>query len=134
MSKPKNPTLSSQFRGRVAVDIQRDTPTGYESLAEVLDAALDQAASGKGKERHANDLPFDKQPMQSISGLLHGPEGLIFQAIKKSTEANGLRQKAILAGTDLAQADAFFEKEVLGAINYLAGALVFVRNAAKARA
>ena len=37
---------------------------GYESLAQVLQEAYDQAARGKGAERHANDLPFDQQPMQ----------------------------------------------------------------------
>jgi len=40
---------------------------GYESLAQVLQEAYDQAARGKGAERHANDLPFDQQPMQQIA-------------------------------------------------------------------
>jgi hypothetical protein len=36
---------------------------GYEPLYGTLCCALNQAQSGKGKERHANDEPFLKQPI-----------------------------------------------------------------------
>lgn len=86
---------------------------GYEHLAEVLKAAHDQAAYGKGKERHANDLPFHDQRMQSISTLLGDDRGMAFQAIKKLTEG--------LEFADPARREA----ELLGAINYIAGILVW---------
>mgnify|MGYP003627207435 CR=1 FL=1 len=92
------------------------TPTNpaYDSLEVVLKAAFNQAASGKGKERHAgNGLSFTDQPMQTISKLLNTSDGLAFQAIKKVTEAKGMQtfeQK---------------ERELLGAINYIAGIIIF---------
>lgn len=85
---------------------------GYESLAGVLQRALDQAQSGKGAERHANALPFHKQPMQTIAGQV-GVGFLTGQAIKKTQEGQTLP-----AGRDIA--------ELLGAINYLAGAVIFL--------
>lgn len=57
---------------------------GYESLAGVLQRALDQAQAGKGAERHACGDPFDKQPMQTISQLVGSADGLLYQAIKKA--------------------------------------------------
>lgn len=62
-----------------------DAP-GYEHLAAVLQDAYAQAAFGKGKERHANDLPFDHQPMQAISRLLGNPTGMTYQVCKKVVE------------------------------------------------
>jgi hypothetical protein len=44
----------------------------YASLNKVLKMAHDRASLGKGKERHANDLPFDKQPIMDINRLTHG--------------------------------------------------------------
>lgn len=84
---------------------------GYEQLASVLQRAYDQAARGKGKERHANNKPFHKQPMQDLISL-HGVGFATGQASKKSGEALGLpaleRQVA----------------ELLGAIVYLSGAVI----------
>jgi hypothetical protein len=90
---------------------------GYESLASVLQRALDQAQDGKGAERHANSLPFDQQPMQSIARA-HGVGFLTGQASKKAEESHGLP-----AGRDVA--------ELLGAINYLAGAVIFLEGKRK---
>lgn len=90
------------------------TNPGYESLAGVLQRALDQAQDGKGAERHANSLPFDKQPMQTIAGQV-GVGFLTGQAIKKTQEGQTLP-----AGRDVA--------ELLGAINYLAGAVIFIES------
>ena len=85
----------------------------YASLREVLDAAYDQAATGKGKERHARGNPFEEQHMQTISKLLDTDRGMAFQAIKKLTE-----------GLDLAD-PAARQKELLGAINYIAGIVIY---------
>lgn len=84
---------------------------GYEKLADVLGRAYAQAATGKGRERHANDKPFHVQPMQDLIRL-HGVGFATGQASKKASEALGLptveRQVA----------------ELLGAIVYLSGAVI----------
>ncbi len=98
---------------------QDEFPTveGYEHLQNVLWDALRQAAFGKGKERHANDLPFHEQRMQTISGLLNSDAGMAFQAVKKLTEGLQFSDPAAR------------EKELLGAIVYIAGILVRQRKA-----
>ena len=88
---------------------------GYESLAAVLQKAHDQAAIGKGKERHANGLPFENQPMSVINRQLGSIHGFIYQAHKKSLEATRLPKDRAVA-------------ELLGAINYLAGAVIALES------
>lgn len=88
----------------------RPPANGYESLRDVLDRAFAQAASGKGHERHAVDKPFDQQPMQELISL-YGVGFALGQAAKKAQESQRLP-----AGRDVA--------ELLGAINYLAGAVI----------
>lgn len=87
---------------------------GYETLANVLQRALDQAQAGKGAERHADSKPFDQQPMQTIAGQV-GPGFLSGQAIKKIQESQTLP-----AGRDVA--------ELLGAINYLSGLVIYLEG------
>lgn len=98
--------------------MRADTPTGYEPLADILDAALMQAATGKGSERHANGLPFTAQPMQRITGMV-GIGFPLGQAMKKAQEAGGMASRG--------QADAA-RRELLGAINYLAGAVLALND------
>ncbi|WP_288081574.1 hypothetical protein [Pseudomonas sp.] len=98
-----------------------DVP-GYERLAAVLQAAYDQAAKGKGAERHANDLPFHEQPMQQIARR-RGLGFILGQADKKSEEAQGMLERG--------QREAW-RREILGAIVYLSGALVFTDAEAEA--
>lgn len=88
------------------------TADGYDSLADVLSRAFDQAAGGKGHERHAVDKPFDEQPMQGIQDLV-GSGFALGQAIKKIQESQRLP-----AGRDVS--------ELLGAINYIAGAVIHI--------
>ena len=88
----------------------------YRSLAGVLVEAYHQAQSGKGKERHANGLAFEDQPMQTISGMLDSDKGMAYQACKKIVEATNMQSLPA------------FEREILGAINYLAGMIIFNRN------
>lgn len=86
---------------------------GYEALELVLTMAYQQAACGKGKDRHASDLPFHDQPMQRESDDLGTAMGLIFQARKKIREGVNLpKEQAQVA-------------EVLGAINYLSGWVIW---------
>lgn len=87
---------------------------GYESLALVLRRAFQQAASGKGKERHGQDLPFDHQPMQQLCGL-YGVGFALGQAAKKAQESQRLPHDRAV-------------NELLGAINYLAGAIIAIEK------
>lgn len=82
----------------------------YASLSNVLRLAYDQASSGKGQERHGQDLPFAKQPMQLIQDLC-GEGFALGQAMKKMQESQRLPHDAAI-------------RELLGAINYIAGAII----------
>ena len=88
----------------------------YVQLKAVLDSAYAQASTGKGKERHADNKPFHAQPMQLISKMIDSAEGMRFQVMKKVNEAKGMNtfeQK---------------ERELLGAINYIAGIIIYEKN------
>lgn len=93
------------------VPVQFVAPTGYAALADVLTRALEQASAGKGAQRHAQGQAFEQQPMQQLIKL-YGVGFALGQAAKKAQEAQRLptveRQVA----------------ELLGAINYLAGAVI----------
>lgn len=91
-----------------------NTP-GYEALADVLCRAFNQAAKGKGAERHACERPFHEQPMQSISELLGSHTGLVYQAMKKIQESQRMDKDAAV-------------RELLGAINYCAGAIIYLER------
>lgn len=96
-------------------DSAMDNPK-YTALATALRAAYDQAASGKGKERHANDKAFDQQPIMEIARMV-GPGYQIGQAMKKGQESMGM---AARGETERARA------ELLGAINYMAAAWLLI--------
>lgn len=88
----------------------------YGHLSRVLLLALEQASSGKGAQRHGMGKPFQEQPMMEISRMLNGsPVGCMYQAMKKT-------QEACRMDTDAAQ------RELLGAINYLAGAYLLLEE------
>lgn len=94
---------------------QRDADmghNGYHQLADVLRRAYRQAATGKGAERHAQGQPFEAQPMQHLIGL-YGVGFATGQAAKKAQESHRLPRERAVA-------------ELLGAINYLAGAVVAI--------
>ena len=88
---------------------------GFESLAAVLTEAYDQAARGKGAERHGRGAPFDEQPMQDLIRL-YGTGFALGQSAKKTQEAQRLptvdRQV----------------RELLGAIVYIAGAIIHIQE------
>lgn len=92
--------------------------TGYEALEGVLARAYEQAASGKGAERHAQAQaqPFDEQPMQKLIDL-YGPGFALGQAAKKGQEAMRMDTPAAV-------------RELLGAINYLAGTVIHLEKQA----
>ena len=85
---------------------------GYECLFDVLVAALEQAQSGKGAERHANELPFSKQPMQTVADATGSIDGILFQMMKKARESNGMPLDRAV-------------RELLGSIVYAAGAVIW---------
>lgn len=94
---------------------------GYEDLADVLRKAYRQAALEKGRERHAkHGEPFCDQHMQTISRALRSDRGMAYQVCKK-----------VIEGIDLPDHHAR-ERELLGAIVYIAGMVIYHRNEPKA--
>lgn len=83
----------------------------YYLLAQALFGAYRQSAHGKGKERHANDLPFNEQPMQAISDLIGSGDGMAYQVVKKVQESLRMDRDAAI-------------RELHGAIVYAAGMIV----------
>jgi hypothetical protein len=92
--------------------------TDYAKLKDVLDHAYNQAARGKGKARHANDKPFDRQPILEI-GRMVGTGYATGQIMKKAQEAHGM----VARGEHEAAV-----AELLGVIVYAASAVVLVKE------
>lgn len=90
---------------------------GYELLAAVLDEALQQAQGGKGIERHAGGgEAFEDQQIVQLGAWMGGSTAFaIGQACKKALESTRLPD-------DRARA------ELLGAINYLAAAVIVIQR------
>ena len=94
---------------------QVNVSPNYRSLYFVLLNALEQAANGKGKDRHQkNNEPFEEQPICSIARRV-GIGFPLGQAMKKIDEAARMEQEAAV-------------NELLGAINYLAAAVIVLRE------
>lgn len=89
----------------------------YDLLHNILNEAYDQAASGKGKERHANGKPWDEQPIAEI-GRMVGVGFNTGQAIKKLQESSRMEPDAAC-------------HELLGAIVYAASAIMLIRERAR---
>ena len=85
----------------------------YLPLLLTFLGALEQAAYGKGRERHANDLPFTEQPILTMARMLDSDAGLAQQVIKKTIEARGLLTKEARI------------KELRGAMVYAAAMVLF---------
>lgn len=87
-------------------------PENYDAYQK----ALNQAQSGKGHKRHADENPFEKQKIFVINDWVNGSPvaGQLFQAIKKLAEAARLSkdnpEKAL--------------PDLLGAMNYTAAAVI----------
>lgn len=98
-------------------------PSGYEALSSVLQEAIDQAALGKGLERHADGRPFHDQPImrETLAVGLGFPAG---QARKKILEA----VRCCDEHPERAVAD------LLGAINYIAALVIALRLGMEAQA
>lgn len=92
---------------------KKQMSTGYSELANVLTAALMQASNGKGKERHADNQEFEKQPIMWIEE--HFKSFQLGQAVKKIHESQRLPTEMAVA-------------ELLGAINFLAARVIFLQQ------
>ena len=84
-------------------------------IEKIFDEALDQINQGKGNERHGNGLEFIQQPWVSITDT-HGIGFLTGQAQKKIMEAVKNKEDTNYL---------WYKREILGAINYLAMALLY---------
>jgi len=85
-------------------------------LERIFTLALQQATNGKGSERHGKNVTdFTEQPWVSLAKV-HGTGFLTGQAQKKIMEAVANKKEADYL---------WYEKEILGAINYLAMALIY---------
>lgn len=65
---------------------------GYETLASALEEGYRQSAEGKGRQRHANGKPFDRQPILEVGRIV----GIGFnagQVMKKAGEAAQMAQR-----------------------------------------
>lgn len=91
-----------------------DAEPGYGTLASVLDEALGHAQNGKGRERHSSGEPFVDQPIVQLGEWMDGSTVFaIGQACKKSLESTRLPHDPA-------------RRELLGAINYLAAAILIL--------
>lgn len=90
----------------------------YAPLRAILDAAYEQSAAGKGVERHGNGLPWLEQPILTVTRH-HGLGFATGQAEKKIREAVGMVNRGDKAAA---------ERELLGAIVYVAGAIQWIKE------
>lgn len=88
---------------------------GKHPLERIFALALEQATQGKGEERHGNGGDFVSQPWVGLARV-HGTGFLTGQAQKKIMEAVANKPESNYL---------WYEREMLGAINYLAMALIY---------
>lgn len=98
---PTKTKTKTKTRGRPAAVRMPDFGgvPGYEVLERVLTLAYDQAARGKGAERHSssNARPFLEQPINTIpmsKSFLVGLGGLSYQVEKKCGETDRMCERA----------------------------------------
>lgn len=95
---------------------------GYDDLRMILDLALDQAASGKGRNRHAvgpvGFRPWADQPILANARQV-GPGGPAMQVMKKVQEAVTMAGNGNLSAA---------QQEALGAIVYAAALFKLLRE------
>ena len=62
----------------------------YKSLEDTLKLALLRSSEGKGKERHADDLPFEQQDICQELRIFNSISPALFQIRKKAKETRKL--------------------------------------------
>lgn len=90
----------------------------YDSLSFVLDQAFNRAAKGKGKERHADDLPFEQQDICQELRIFDSISPALFQARKKIKETRRLDREGAI-------------NELLDAVVYLSAAVIVLQEGQK---
>lgn len=99
--------------------MQNENKNSYSSLENVLKQAFDQASQGKGSIRHSysDNEKFENQVLCEIARRLTPRDfsAPLYQSVKKIYES-----------TRLELDDA--EKELLGAINYIAAAIILIQE------
>lgn len=90
-------------------------PDTKHELQKTFDACILQVTKGKGVRHGGGETSFFLQPWHTIAQQT-GPGGLVFQGMKKAGEACSKPDKDT------------FERELLGAIVYLAMAYLFVQE------
>jgi hypothetical protein len=81
----------------------------YTKLIKTLMGCYNQAAKGKGKERHANNQPFEEQPIMWIEKYFHSYQ--LGQAVKKIDESQRLPPQLAI-------------EEIKGAVIYLCAHII----------
>lgn len=111
---PPSSERPSIFKTNTPRETVRERPEGYDELHRILAMAFKQAATGKGKERHAYDAvgfrPWEHQPIL-VNARQVGPGGLAQQVMKKAGESVGMANRKEYAAA---------RAEALGAIVYAA--------------
>lgn len=104
---------------RPAGDILQSPPE-YQSLAGILQSAINQASAGKGAERHTDrPTPFLEQPIMEIARMLGSIDGHAYQIMKKAQESARMTKRGNYDGA---------VKDLLGAVNYCAAAILLIRE------
>ena len=98
-----------------------EVPEAYEGLLRVLMNAFDQAASGKGKDRHCIGAEYFEDQVCCEGARRFGPGAPMFQAWKKTDEAMRMEPEAAI-------------HELRGAINYNAAAIIILEEQIEERA
>jgi hypothetical protein len=71
-------------------DVTIKVPEGYELLVEAIEDALDRAARGKGRKRHAD---YDNQPLEQQDIYRYSHVWRLDQIVKKTKEVPRLRKR-----------------------------------------
>lgn len=96
------------------------TASSLHPIEEVFKTCVEQVASGKGQQRHGhNHKSFYDQQWVEVTRR-HGLGFLTGQAVKKANEA-------ALNLDNLDKESGWWEREMIGAINYLAMAILYRR-------
>lgn len=114
--KPQPEATMSQQQEVIKPAEMNNVRKGYQGLATVFERSLNQAQNGKGNERHqVGETSFEQQPICELARLF-GTGYNFGQAAKKAHETSQLSTKEAKVN------------ELLGAINYLAAAVLVIEE------
>lgn len=118
-ARPENPDrVFSQYPGKVEFVKDRSllqSDANYLSLRKVLDLAYKRSSSGKGKERHADNNPFEQQPICTELRTMHDTAPAVYQIRKKALESLRLQPETAI-------------RELLDVMVYAAAAVIYLQE------